>query len=506
MKTMEFRTYQTCFMIRRGICLCFIAGCLLSSSTVWATFSVESIVIYKEDNKTPLDDSIIDKYFNKAICDCNSSVYIEITLNDPTSQSTNSYLQIVTSPSGGCLDTSQHLNTDCIKIYSDSGKRIQELPARFQFAVPAKTLMGEDCTNLDRVARKIIVYTDTDGDGTWESAKELSYTVDTTPPDTPTSPGLTVGENKVTVTFKTLATSTSSTSSSSTSDAGTTTTSVVSDLKGYQILCAKVDSSDNESPVFDNPPDPEYQSALNICSATASSDAGTKLPDQGNNLPDISVDVPDIGINDLGVNDQTNTSQYAISSSSSSDDAHLAKQFVCSSLSSSGEISVSNLENGSKYRFWVVAIDNSYNPSSLLLVGDGTPVLVEDLWELYKKQGGQASSEKCFIATAAYGSYNHPQVRILREFRDAVLLPTRLGQWFVETYYRLSPRPARWLAHHDNIRPLAKAALWPITLGAAGWLYTSPMQKLLLVFGVGLMILFVWRRRNRRLISGKESN
>jgi cold shock CspA family protein len=45
----------------------------------------------------------------------------------------------------------------------------------------------------------------------------------------------------------------------------------------------------------------------------------------------------------------------------------------------------------------------------------------------------------CFIATAVYEDYNHPQVMILRQFRDKYLLTNRLGTKFVDVYYKYSP-------------------------------------------------------------------
>jgi hypothetical protein len=45
----------------------------------------------------------------------------------------------------------------------------------------------------------------------------------------------------------------------------------------------------------------------------------------------------------------------------------------------------------------------------------------------------------CYIATMAYGDYEHPQVVILRNFRDKTLAKSLLGRWFVRTYYHYSP-------------------------------------------------------------------
>jgi tetratricopeptide (TPR) repeat protein len=65
------------------------------------------------------------------------------------------------------------------------------------------------------------------------------------------------------------------------------------------------------------------------------------------------------------------------------------------------------------------------------------------------QRGPQVSGQKrgCYIATACYGDYDHPDVRVLRRFRDAHLLPTPAGRLFVRCYYFLSPPLAARLAH-----------------------------------------------------------
>ena len=58
----------------------------------------------------------------------------------------------------------------------------------------------------------------------------------------------------------------------------------------------------------------------------------------------------------------------------------------------------------------------------------------------------------CFIATAAYGTDTARQLNILREFRDAVLLPNYLGAAFVSLYYRISPPIASFISGHEALR------------------------------------------------------
>jgi len=58
----------------------------------------------------------------------------------------------------------------------------------------------------------------------------------------------------------------------------------------------------------------------------------------------------------------------------------------------------------------------------------------------------------CFIATAVYGDYDHPQVRELRRFRDQVLLRSAAGQRFVRWYYRVGPGLAEWVKKSKIIK------------------------------------------------------
>jgi hypothetical protein len=50
----------------------------------------------------------------------------------------------------------------------------------------------------------------------------------------------------------------------------------------------------------------------------------------------------------------------------------------------------------------------------------------------------------CYIATSVYGSYNCPQVRLLRRYRDEKLTQTWLGRGFIRFYYTFSPTAVRW--------------------------------------------------------------
>lgn len=51
----------------------------------------------------------------------------------------------------------------------------------------------------------------------------------------------------------------------------------------------------------------------------------------------------------------------------------------------------------------------------------------------------QKSSGGCYIATACYGGYDHPDVLVFRRFRDHTLLRHSAGRAFVTAYYAVSP-------------------------------------------------------------------
>jgi hypothetical protein len=85
-----------------------------------------------------------------------------------------------------------------------------------------------------------------------------------------------------------------------------------------------------------------------------------------------------------------------------------------------------------------------------------------DLFDLLKAHGGDVTikdatgktpldstkaSGGCYIATACYGSYDHPDVLVFRHFRDHALLTTPIGKLFVAAYYKISPPVAARVGH-----------------------------------------------------------
>lgn len=75
-------------------------------------------------------------------------------------------------------------------------------------------------------------------------------------------------------------------------------------------------------------------------------------------------------------------------------------------------------------------------------------------WNEKLELESEKESSSCFIATAVIGNRNHPKVVALREFRDVVLLPTKLGNCFINYYYRIGPKIASLIQNRLFLRKL----------------------------------------------------
>jgi hypothetical protein len=175
--------------------------------------------------------------------------------------------------------------------------------------------------------------------------------------------------------------------------------------------------------------------------------------------------------------------------------------YVCSEFlgSTTRKTSISGLRNGVRYKFAVVAFDEFRNPSPVSAVACAVPEEVDDFWEDYKKSGGSGEGKFCFIATAAYGSPLHDDVKHLKDFRDEVLMKIPGGKSLVEQYYRRSPPAARAVESSSLLRGLVRGALVPAVLLARASLgLKSRPELVLVVMGLFLAAGGVAARRRRK--------
>jgi hypothetical protein len=70
-----------------------------------------------------------------------------------------------------------------------------------------------------------------------------------------------------------------------------------------------------------------------------------------------------------------------------------------------------------------------------------------------------SSGGGCYIATMAYGSYEHPQVLELQKFRDEILAKTLAGKIFIKAYYFISPKLVMLLKNQRSVNVLIRKSL-----------------------------------------------
>jgi hypothetical protein len=71
----------------------------------------------------------------------------------------------------------------------------------------------------------------------------------------------------------------------------------------------------------------------------------------------------------------------------------------------------------------------------------------------------KSDSDGCFIATAAYGSYNSAIVFELREFRDLYLKRNLFGRKFIQFYYFTSPPIAKFIKDNSFLKVITRKVI-----------------------------------------------
>ncbi len=89
---------------------------------------------------------------------------------------------------------------------------------------------------------------------------------------------------------------------------------------------------------------------------------------------------------------------------------------------------------------------------------------VEDTEKLLKIKldlKNKHSNSSCFIATAAYSADSY-EVNVLRSYRDKILENKIFGEWFIKSYYKISPPIAVWIKDSEIRKSITRFMLKPI--------------------------------------------
>lgn len=178
--------------------------------------------------------------------------------------------------------------------------------------------------------------------------------------------------------------------------------------------------------------------------------------------------------------------------------------FVCGSTGPTvRDIRIDGLPNGVEVRVAVVAVDGTRNVSYISNVETATALPTSDFAEQYRESGGSGKGGYCFIATAAYGSYEHKHVKLLRRFRDNVLYKTSAGTAFVNWYYRNGRSMARPFENSSVARGLLRLALLPCVGAAYIWVHIGGFA-FFLIFGLIAGSPFFVKKAKKMMKKKKE--
>jgi len=155
------------------------------------------------------------------------------------------------------------------------------------------------------------------------------------------------------------------------------------------------------------------------------------------------------------------------------------------------------------YHFQCYADDgNDISPPVEIIIVASEGSAGGQLNELSLEQGDGNFRDRCFIATAAYGSLAEKQVVLLRDFRDQYLLNNSAGRAFVRTYYRLSPPVADYISTRPALRFFTRILLYPLIFISWFLLEANPLVQLIILTAMVVATRKMWtlirkRKRNK---------
>lgn len=130
---------------------------------------------------------------------------------------------------------------------------------------------------------------------------------------------------------------------------------------------------------------------------------------------------------------------------------------------------------------------------------EASAVTTYGFWSNYKSQGGKDDGGFCFVATAGFGSYFHPSVELLRQFRDSVLANFGLGRKFIAAYYKYGSYPAETIKNSPFLRAASRTLLMPFVVTA--WFFTTVLGRILMISWLVLVAFFTVKSGRKALFA-----
>ena len=167
------------------------------------------------------------------------------------------------------------------------------------------------------------------------------------------------------------------------------------------------------------------------------------------------------------------------------------------------QVAITAIPADIKHEFsrWTGDVSGTTNPIRITMDSDKS---VTATFSVKTTDDGDGAGKKdgCFIATAAYGSPLHSYVKILRDFRDTYLMPTKLGRVLIDLYYKYSPWVADVIAKHKVLRVAVRISLLPLIAFSNSMVQFGPaitVVMLVLIFALPILFIASYRKKLMRV-------
>lgn len=160
-------------------------------------------------------------------------------------------------------------------------------------------------------------------------------------------------------------------------------------------------------------------------------------------------------------------------------------------------------DSGYQFNEWSGDVSGTTNPITITM--DSDKFVKADFIEIPIEDDGEndeseepAGGIKCLIATATYNSPQHPNIKILRDFRDKYLMSNKIGRKLVDLYYKYSPFVADLIAKNKVLKVIVRIQLVPFVAFSYMAVRFGPVVTtivLALILAIPVFSISFYRRR-----------